>query len=126
MYDGYLWFRQDQELVEYFYGSNTEPSADFKTRFLNACKEVKALYLRYRLSTKEPFQFDTGARSARSDDTGLLKKEVIDWITPKESGLQPALPRNSKRGRGFQHPVTAALLCPTGMDYKDPKFVHSL
>ncbi|KAF8225163.1 hypothetical protein L208DRAFT_1408929 [Tricholoma matsutake] len=60
-----------------------------------------------------------GIAAARSEDTKSLKEVVIDWITPAGQSLIPAIDRKEKAGRGFNHPVTGALLCPTGMDWSD-------
>jgi len=62
-----------------------------------------------------------GISSARADDTKSLKGVVLDWITPKDGALLPPLSRNVKTNRGFHHPVTGALLCPAGLDWKDPE-----
>jgi hypothetical protein len=69
-----------------------------------------------------------GVSSARSDDTKSLKGAVLDWIFPRDRDMRNVLPmdpppqplsRNIKTNRGFHHPITGALLCPAGLDYKD-------
>ncbi|KAF8313931.1 hypothetical protein F5887DRAFT_895973, partial [Amanita rubescens] len=62
-----------------------------------------------------------GLSSARSDDTKSLKGVVLDWITPRDKPLNPPLSRSVKTSRGFNHPVTGALLCPAGLDWNDPE-----
>ncbi|KAF8338542.1 hypothetical protein F5887DRAFT_1077745 [Amanita rubescens] len=62
-----------------------------------------------------------GMSSARSDDTKSLKGVVLDWITPRDKPLNPPLSRSVKTNRGFNHPVTGALLCPAGLDWNDPE-----
>ncbi|KAF8342369.1 hypothetical protein F5887DRAFT_1215964 [Amanita rubescens] len=62
-----------------------------------------------------------GMSSARSDDTKSLKGVVLDWITPRDMPLNPPLSRSVKTTRGFNHPVTGALLCPAGLDWNDPQ-----
>ena len=70
-------------------------------------------------------QIQKGVSCARSDDTKSLKGVVLDWILPRngvafESTPQPTpLSRNVKTNRGFHHPVTGALLCPAGLDWKN-------
>ncbi|KAG1862623.1 hypothetical protein F4604DRAFT_1882268 [Suillus subluteus] len=61
-----------------------------------------------------------GAAGARGDDMKTLKSAVIDWISPKGMAIQPPLHRNSKINRGFNHELTGSLLCPAGLDWKDP------
>ena len=69
----------------------------------------------------QPLKVQKGISSARSDDTKGLKGIVLDWIAPRDSTLNPPLSRNVKTNRGFHHPVTGALLCPAGYDWKDPE-----
>lgn len=61
----------------------------------------------------------SGAQSARSDDTKTLKGGILDWIVPPGGSTTPALIRNRKVNRGFKHDITGALLCPAGMDWSD-------
>ncbi|KAG2152839.1 hypothetical protein DEU56DRAFT_727563 [Suillus clintonianus] len=67
-----------------------------------------------------------GAAGARGDDTKTLKSAVIDWISPKGIAIQPPLHRNSKIDRRFNHELTGSLLCPTGLDWKDPETRENL
>ncbi|KAJ3507400.1 hypothetical protein NMY22_g16943 [Coprinellus aureogranulatus] len=64
-----------------------------------------------------------GVNTARADDVKSLKSAVIDWITPEGGVLSPALPRNSKIGRGFHHSTTGMYLCPTDYDWEDESSV---
>ena len=66
------------------------------------------------------WKIQRGVSSARLDDTKSLKGVVLDWICPRDIPLHPPLSRNIKANRGFHHPVTGALLCPAGLDWKDP------
>ncbi|KAH9950850.1 hypothetical protein B0H21DRAFT_776503 [Amylocystis lapponica] len=58
-----------------------------------------------------------GMDGARADDTKGLKEPMIDWITPMGGQLNPAIKRNKKAERGFQHDVTGALLCPVELNW---------
>lgn len=40
---------------------------------------------------------------------------------PVGEPLNPPIGRNVKADRGFNHEVTGALLCPTGLDWSDAK-----
>ncbi|KAH6911254.1 hypothetical protein BKA70DRAFT_1099672 [Coprinopsis sp. MPI-PUGE-AT-0042] len=60
-----------------------------------------------------------GSAGARADDTKGLKGVILDWITPRGQTLQPPLMRNVKTDRGFYHPRTGELLCPTDYDWND-------
>ncbi|KAJ2932986.1 hypothetical protein H1R20_g4135, partial [Candolleomyces eurysporus] len=71
-------------------------------------------------------QIQKGASSSRSDDTSSMKPVIIDWITPAEEPLKPLLARNQKLDRGFNHPVTGRLLCPTSLDWSDPEIRTAL
>ncbi|KAH6867821.1 hypothetical protein BKA70DRAFT_1379857 [Coprinopsis sp. MPI-PUGE-AT-0042] len=67
-----------------------------------------------------------GSAGARADDTKGLKGVILDWITPRGQNLQPPLMRNVKTDRGFYHPRTGELLCPTDYDWNDPEIRESL
>lgn len=66
-------------------------------------------------------QIQKGASSARSDDTKSLKSAIVDWLVPLGEPLYPPIARNVKIERGFNHDVTGALLCPTGIDWSNSK-----
>jgi len=66
-----------------------------------------------------PSKIQKGISSVRSDDIKSLKGVVLDWITSRDTPLVPHLSRNVKTNRGFHHPVTRALLCPAGLDWKN-------
>lgn len=60
------------------------------------------------------FQIRTGAAAARCDDSAALKGNIIDYlledtVTSSKLGI---LRTGKKSDRGFNHPVTASLLCP--------------
>ncbi|KJA13355.1 hypothetical protein HYPSUDRAFT_151676 [Hypholoma sublateritium FD-334 SS-4] len=67
-----------------------------------------------------------GASSARSDDTKSLKSAIIDWLMPLGEAPIPPIARNVKIKRGFNHNVTGALLCPTGIDWSDHQVQEKL
>jgi hypothetical protein len=53
--------------------------------------------------------------STRSDDTGSIKYDIIDYLTddPSTQALDPPISkRECKSDRGFNHPVIACLICP--------------
>jgi len=79
-----------------------------------------------------------GIPSARSDNAKSLTGMVLDWIFPIPrdkttlTDLPPNTPsmpkptpllQNVKTNQGFYHPVTGALLCPAGFNYKDAAWV---
>jgi hypothetical protein len=68
-------------------------------------------------------QLQKGVSGARSDDTKSLKGAVLDWITPRDSPLDPPLSRNVKSNRGYYHHATGSLLCPAGLDWNDPEYI---
>lgn len=68
-------------------------------------------------------EIQKGISTARSDDTKSLKGVVLDWITPRDTALQPPLSRSIKTNRGFHHPVTGGLLCPAGLKWNDAECV---
>ncbi|KAH6913696.1 hypothetical protein BKA70DRAFT_1096331, partial [Coprinopsis sp. MPI-PUGE-AT-0042] len=67
-----------------------------------------------------------GSAGARADDTKGLKGVILDWITPRGQNLQPPLMRNVKTDRGFYHPRTGELLCPTDYDWNDAEIRDAL
>ncbi|KAG1749281.1 hypothetical protein EDB19DRAFT_1893600 [Suillus lakei] len=58
-----------------------------------------------------------GASGAQGDDTKTLKSAVLEWLMPRGQAVIPPLSRNIKSNHGFNHEVTGALLCPTGLDW---------
>ncbi|KAF8221164.1 hypothetical protein L208DRAFT_1329803, partial [Tricholoma matsutake] len=60
-----------------------------------------------------------GISSVRSDGTKSLKGVVLQWISPPSIPVCPPLSRNVKTNRGYHHPTTGALLCPTGLDWNN-------
>ncbi|KAG2347117.1 hypothetical protein BDR05DRAFT_974185 [Suillus weaverae] len=50
-----------------------------------------------------------GASGARGNNTKTLKSAVLEWLVP----------RGQVSDHGFNHEVTSALLCPTGLDWSD-------
>ncbi len=58
------------------------------------------------------FKLDKYASRGRSDDLGILKKDVIGFI-PRRPGVEPLELNNpNKSARGWAHVTTARLLCP--------------
>ena len=74
-----------------------------------------------QINASNVFQIQKGVSSARSDDTKSMKGAVVEWITPRDGSLNPSLSRNVKTNRGYHHHATGALLCPAGIDWKDPE-----
>ncbi|KAE9392741.1 hypothetical protein BT96DRAFT_944385 [Gymnopus androsaceus JB14] len=63
----------------------------------------------------------SGADSARSNDTGRLKREVHDYLLDNPDAPLSRLP-SLKQSRGFKHNVTASLLTPA--EYEDNHQTH--
>ncbi|RXW11823.1 hypothetical protein EST38_g14032 [Candolleomyces aberdarensis] len=55
-------------------------------------------------------------------------EEIVAMATQiqKEEPLKPLLARNQKLDRGFNHPVTGRLLCPTSLDWSDSEIRTAL
>ncbi|KZT20577.1 hypothetical protein NEOLEDRAFT_1025785, partial [Neolentinus lepideus HHB14362 ss-1] len=66
-----------------------------------------------------------GQSKARSDDTSGLKAAIVDWVHEIDDKA-PRVARNSKHGRGFNHPVYGHLLCPAVLDWDDTEVQASL
>lgn len=49
-----------------------------------------------------------------------MKGPILEWISV-DKPLVPPLHRRNKCDRGFNHQRTGALLCPTGVDWNDPR-----
>ncbi|KAG1850671.1 hypothetical protein F4604DRAFT_1883641 [Suillus subluteus] len=60
-----------------------------------------------------------GASGVRGDDMKTLKSAILEWLIPRGQVVIPPLSRNIKSDRGFNHEVTGALLCPTGLDWSN-------
>lgn len=61
-------------------------------------------------------QLQKGANGSRADDTKGMKGPILDWLSASEV-LTPSLHRRNKSPRGYNHPRTGALLCPTGLEW---------
>jgi hypothetical protein len=61
-----------------------------------------------------------GADSARGDDTSKLKGLVSEWVN-RELKPDPPVDREDKHCRGFVSDACGRLLCPTEMDWNNPK-----
>ncbi|KAL6303257.1 hypothetical protein BKA93DRAFT_914146 [Sparassis latifolia] len=57
--------------------------------------------------------------SARSDDTSSMKTAIVVWLRKDIAASGKDIHPKRKPGRGFNHPVTGALLCPAALDYMD-------
>ncbi|KAG1880178.1 hypothetical protein F4604DRAFT_1879962 [Suillus subluteus] len=55
-----------------------------------------------------------------------LKSVVLEWLVLRGQAGIPPLSRNIKSDRGFNHKVTGALLCPTGLDWSNMETKQSL
>ncbi|KAJ3501625.1 hypothetical protein NMY22_g18862 [Coprinellus aureogranulatus] len=75
---------------------------------------------------EERLNISKGIAQARSDNTKSLKSAVVNWITPPNQVLLPAIPRNVKHGRGYHHDRTGWLLCPVNLNWGDPKIRRDL
>jgi hypothetical protein len=62
-----------------------------------------------------------GADGARGDDTALLKKSVVTWMTQLFDAPNPPLDPEIKSNRGLNHDDTGRLLCPSEFDWQDLK-----
>ncbi|KJA14013.1 hypothetical protein HYPSUDRAFT_150876 [Hypholoma sublateritium FD-334 SS-4] len=100
--------------------------------FLSLLKSVPGLEDRIMTTESEEevqniaMLLQKGSSSARSDDTKSLKSAIVDWLMPVGEPLNPPIGRNVKADRGFNHEVTGALLCPTGLDWSDAKIKENL
>lgn len=52
-----------------------------------------------------------------------MKSAIIDWITPRGESLVPAIARNVKCERGYNHDRTGGLLCPADLDWSKDEYV---
>lgn len=50
---------------------------------------------------------------------------ILDWIVPPGQPLIPPIAWNIKVDHGFNHERTGSLLCPVGVNWSDPEWVHS-
>lgn len=59
-------------------------------------------------------QISEGMKNSRGDNTAGLKSVIKNYLSaePMEPLPGPPLPDGKKSLRGFNHPVTAKLLCP--------------
>lgn len=60
------------------------------------------------------FKINAGAAAAHCDDTATLKSCIIDYLLEDtEASRHLGLNRKGKKvDHGFNHPVSASLLCP--------------
>jgi hypothetical protein len=75
-------------------------------------------------------QFNIHAGAARQEDTGRLKRDIVDYLMPRPSMqmVSPPISKDAKSRRGFNHPITARFLCPIRriptFD-RDPRYVST-
>lgn len=61
-----------------------------------------------------------GINSARGDDTSSLKSAIVKYILEDtRQTIDPAILANNKSDRGWNHPLTAELLCPLEWEPSD-------
>jgi hypothetical protein len=60
-----------------------------------------------------------GSDAARGDDTALLKKSVVNWMSQLFDPPNPPLDPETKVNRGLEHDDTGRLLCPCEFDWED-------
>jgi hypothetical protein len=49
----------------------------------------------------------------------MIRRVIVDWITPRDKPLNPPLSRSIKTTHSFHHSTTGALLCPAGLDWNN-------
>ena len=87
--------------------------------FISAVSIISMLHS-HNLLTRS--QLSTHTSSARQEDTGSLKHDIIQYLMaePSRQTVNPPITKNDEKSRrGFNHPVTARLLCPI---QRIPKF----
>ena len=62
----------------------------------------------------DPSQLSTASSNSRTEDTGVLKPIIADYINPDPSEPVAKAPKN-KSDRGFKHEKMARLLCPLSL-----------
>jgi hypothetical protein len=82
------------------------------------CREVSLFILFSLLILCMGAQIASGIEGARSDDTSGLKFKIIGYLlADTKVPLTPTIaPDDLKDMRGWNHPVTAGLLCPIEYD----------
>ncbi|KAI0316676.1 hypothetical protein OF83DRAFT_1125473 [Amylostereum chailletii] len=68
----------------------------------------------------------SGFNRTRSNDTNKFKGEILCWIGRPGEPLDPTLRRDVKTNRGFRSDSTGRLLCPSHMDWSDPRVRNQL
>lgn len=85
------------------------------------------IYMELRACLTLSFQIDKAAERARSADIHMLKSQVILWLPDYYNhDITPAIIRDDKSDRGFEHPATADLLIAPDMDWNHPTYVRHL
>jgi hypothetical protein len=98
-----------ERLTEASSGEEIELLADLASQNLWRC--IQLMFV----------QMQRGPNGSRADDTKGMKGVILDWIMPPGEKISPYISKKAKYGRGFNHDVTGALLCPTGLDWSDPR-----
>ena len=65
-------------------------------------------------NTNDPSQLSTASSNSRTEDTGVLKPIIADYINLDPSEPVTKAPKN-KSDRGFKHEKMARLLCPLSL-----------
>ncbi|KAK7064900.1 hypothetical protein R3P38DRAFT_3302317 [Favolaschia claudopus] len=68
-------------------------------------------------------QIGAGLSGSRGEDANTLKKFVIDYLQANtEDPVDPPLPKTTKIERGYNHKLTASLLCPAKKQANDATY----
>ena len=83
---------------------------DLMKDFLRIVSQNMRIYFIKRNTYMTHFQLSTASSNARTEDTGVLKPIIADYINLDPSEPVAKAPRN-KSDRGFRHKKMARLLC---------------
>ncbi|KZV88624.1 hypothetical protein EXIGLDRAFT_839087 [Exidia glandulosa HHB12029] len=90
-------------------------------RALSAVLEKKApdAVTDAQLASKIADRIDKGVSAAKTADTHSMKTQVPVLLAKLYGTLDPPIFPNEKKGRGYDHKVTAKLLCPVTMQFTE-------
>ncbi len=98
--------REDEELW-----TDTQSESSLTDLIATVRANICILYIRL-MRLQHHSQLEKYASRGRSDDLGVLKKDVLGYI-PKCPGVESLEINNpNKSARGWSHITTARLLCP--------------
>ncbi|KAG9077034.1 hypothetical protein FRC06_009135 [Ceratobasidium sp. 370] len=80
--------------------------------FVNAPMQMWILLMETTKWGEVRTRLNHGKDAARTEDNHTLKQAVVRWRK-----WDPPLERDSKRGRGLNHPECAMLLAPISVDW---------